>query len=153
MRIYPDTSFWVALKLADDTHHAAAAKAMTAHGDWSWHWTPWHRVETFNSFRQFARGGIVAKADAARIIHQLDQEVRLGYWPHLEFSWTDAVRTAGELSAQHSWNQIVRSMDLFHVAVAVEIAADMFVSFDDDQLHLAKLAGLKTWKPSSALRR
>jgi len=28
--------------------------------------------------------------------------VSLGYWLHVEFVWTDPVRTAGELRAAHS---------------------------------------------------
>lgn len=38
---------------------------------------------------------------------------------------------------------IVRGMDLFHVAIAIEVAADIFLSFDDDQNALARAAGLK----------
>jgi hypothetical protein len=37
---------------------------------------------------------------------------------------------------------VVRAMDLFHVAIAIEVAADALLSFDDDQLTLAKAAGL-----------
>ena len=33
-------------------------------------------------------------------------------------------------------------MDLFHVAIAIEGAADTFLSFDEEQIALAKAAGL-----------
>ena len=72
----------------------------------------------------------------------LDQEVRLGYWRHVEFDWTDAIRTAARLSEMHSLNMIVRGMDLFHVSVAIEIGADKFLSFDDEQNMFARAAGL-----------
>ena len=72
----------------------------------------------------------------------LEQEVRVGYWPHVEFAWTEAVRTACELSAEHSLKMLIRSMDLFHVAIAIEVAADGFLSFDEDQNALAEAAGL-----------
>ena len=72
----------------------------------------------------------------------LEQEVRLGYWPHVEFDWTDAVRTACGLAAQHSLQMPVRAMDLFHVAIAVEVAAEGFLSFDGEQNALAEAAGL-----------
>ena len=29
------------------------------------------------------------------MIRALEKEIRLGYWPHVEFSWTDRVRAAG----------------------------------------------------------
>jgi predicted nucleic acid-binding protein len=69
-----------------------------------------------------------------------------GYWPQVEFDWTDAVRTAGELRAEHSLKMVVRAMDLFHVAVAIEVGAEALLSFDDDQIELAEAAGLKILK-------
>ena len=72
----------------------------------------------------------------------IEQEVLLGYWPHQEFDWTEAVRTASELAAEHSLKMVVRGMDLFHVAIAIETAADAFLSFDDEQTALADAAGL-----------
>jgi hypothetical protein len=33
-------------------------------------------------------------------------------------------------------------MDLFHVALAIEVAADELLSFDDDQIAFAEAAGL-----------
>lgn len=41
-----------------------------------------------------------------------------------------------------------RSADLLHAAYAKEMSAQLFVSFDHDQLALARAAGLKTLKPS-----
>ncbi len=55
---------------------------------------------------------------------------------------TDAVRTAGELRAEHSLKMVVRAMDLFHIAIATEIGADALLSFDTDQIALAQAAGL-----------
>jgi hypothetical protein len=72
----------------------------------------------------------------------LEQEVRLGYWPHLELDWTEAIRTANKLSSQHFPNFAIRGMDLFHVAIAIEVGADILLSFDHDQNQLAVVAGL-----------
>jgi hypothetical protein len=71
--------------------------------------------------------GFVSKGDSRRIIRLLEQEVRIGCWPHVEFDWTDAVRTARELRAEHSLKMVVRTMDLFHVAMPIEIGADALV--------------------------
>ena len=76
------------------------------------------------------------------MVSLLDQEVRLGYWPHQEFDWTEAVRTAGELAAEHWSKMVVRGMDSFHVAIAIETGADAFLSFHDEQAALAETAGL-----------
>ena len=93
-------------------------------------------------FRQAERAGLIDRGEARHIIRLIEQEVRLGYWPHKEFNWTAAVRTAIALSESHSLDQIIRGMDLFHVALAVQTKADAFVSFDDDQNALAAKAGV-----------
>jgi predicted nucleic acid-binding protein len=85
---------------------------------------------------------LLAKGESRRVIRLLEQEVRIGYWPHVEFDWTEAVRTAGELRAEHSLKLVVRSMDLFHVAIAIEVGADALLSFDAEQIALAEAAGV-----------
>jgi predicted nucleic acid-binding protein len=67
----------------------------------------------------------------------------------VEFSWTDAVRTANELSAVHSRDLTIRAMDLFHLAIACEVGADQFLTFDEDQANLAEAAGFGVWKGNS----
>jgi predicted nucleic acid-binding protein len=106
-------------------------------------WTPWQRVEVFNGVCQAERAGLLGKGESRQIIRLLEQEVRVGYWAHVEFDWTDAVRTAGELRAEHSLQMVVRAMDLFHIAIAIEVGADALLSFDADQIALARAAGLK----------
>ena len=48
----------------------------------------------------------------------------------------------GEDTADAFAEMVIRGMDLFHVAVALEVAADGFLSFDDEQNALAEAAGL-----------
>ena len=106
-------------------------------------WTPWQRVEVFNSLRQLERAGAIIQGKARTLIRLLEQEVRLGYWPHAEFDWRDAVRTACELSAEHGLSVPIRGMDLFHVAIAIERGADAILTFDLDQKALAEVAGVR----------
>ena len=142
MRLYADTSWWLAYKSRADTHHPAAISLFEREADAQIIWTPWQRVEVFNGFRQAERAGLVERGSARQLIRLLEQEIRLGYWPHLEFDWTDAVRTACELGAEHSLKMTVRAMDLFHVAIALEVGADALLSFDQDQCLLAQECGL-----------
>lgn len=142
MRIYADTSWWLAYKCRRDTHHATAVTLFDREPDAQVLWTPWQRVEIFNTFRQAERAGLIGSGESRQLIRLLEQEVRLGFWPHVEFDWTDAVRTACELAAEHSLKMLVRGMDLFHVAIAIECAADAFLSFDEEQIALAEAAGL-----------
>jgi len=142
MKLYADTSWWLGYKCRRDTQHPAALSLFDRDPDAEVLWTPWQRVEVFNSFCQAERAGLLAKGQSRQIIRLLEQEVRIGYWPHVEFDWTDAVRTAGELRAEHSLRLVVRSMDLFQVAIAIEVGAEALVSFDAEQIALAKATGL-----------
>ncbi|HEY3912914.1 MAG TPA: PIN domain-containing protein [Verrucomicrobiae bacterium] len=142
MKLYADTSWWLGYKSRRDTHHLDAISLFDHYPDVEVLWTPWQRVEVFNSFCQAERAGLLARGESRQVIRLIEQEVRLGYWSHIEFDWTDAVRTAGELRAEHSLNLLVRSMDLFHVAIAIETAADALLSFDTAQIALAEAAGL-----------
>lgn len=47
--------------------------------------------------------------------------------------------------AQRTPNTGCRTMDILHVAAAMEIGADKFVTFDDRQRNLATFAGLALW--------
>jgi predicted nucleic acid-binding protein len=142
MTVYGDTSWWIACKITDDANHRMAVRVFDLFPEVRIIWTPWQRVEVFNSLRQLERASIIIPSKAREVIRLLEQEVRLGYWPHAEFNWQDAVRTACELSAEHGLFVPIRGMDLFHVAIAIEIGADALLTFDHEQQDLAKAAGL-----------
>jgi predicted nucleic acid-binding protein len=46
----------------------------------------------------------------------------------------------------------VRAMDLFHVAIAIEIGAEELLSFDTDQIALAEAAGLRVFNLAQGRR-
>lgn len=148
MKLYADTSWWLGYKCQADTHHEAAVGLFDRDPEAEVLWTPWQRVEVLNALCQTERAGLLGRGESRRAIRLLEQEVRMGYWQHVEFDWTDAVRTAGELRAEHSLKMVIRAMDLFHVAVALEVAADALLSFDEDQILLAEAAGLEVLRLS-----
>jgi predicted nucleic acid-binding protein len=151
MNIYADTSFWTALYVPFDVHHAPARRFFGEREGETLLRSPWHRVEVFNTVRQLARAEppILNVAEARQLIYRLDMDVRVGYYLHLEADWRDVLRTAQEISNNHAYDLPCRSADLLHVAYARELGADSFVSFDDDQLALAKAAGLKAVNPAA----
>jgi predicted nucleic acid-binding protein len=117
----------------------------------TWLWSPWQRVEVFNTIRQLARHPDakrrLLRTEARSLIHSLETDVRLGYFLHLEADWRDVLRTANETSVAHAFALPCLAPDLLHVAYAKELASEWFVSFDEDQLELAKAAGLRTVQP------
>jgi predicted nucleic acid-binding protein len=140
---YADTSWWIAYKWRRDRNHEEASSFFDSEEDIQVMWTPWQRVEVFISLRQLERGGLMRAGESQPMIASLENEVRLGYWPHQEFRWTEAVRTAVDLSQQHGLRLPLRGMDVFHVAIAIVSRAENFLSFDKDQNALALAAGLQ----------
>jgi len=139
------------MRVRRDTFHNAALDYYESQQHEHWLWSPWHRVEVFNSIRQ-----LVTHPDSARrlrpqeakaLIHRLETDVRLEYFMHLEADWRDVLRTANEISVGQGFNLACRAADLLHVAYAHELAANRFVSFDRDQIRLAASSGLKATIP------
>ncbi len=150
--IYADTSFLLAMRVPLDNFHDEALRYYEANQESVWLWSPWHRVEIFNSLRQLVRHPAarrrLGREEAKLLIHRMESDVRLGYFTHLEADWRDVLRTANEISIAHGFDVPCRASDLLHVAYANELAAETFVSFDDEQLALAKASGLKTDLPA-----
>jgi predicted nucleic acid-binding protein len=151
MMLYPDTSFIVAARVPHDTFHREATEFYGSNQGEIWLWSPWHRVEVFNALRQLTRHPEAKRAlnlaEARGLIRRLEADVRCEYFLHLEADWRDVLRTACEISAANAFGQPCPATDLLHVAYAAELAAERFVSFDDDQLELAKAAGLEVIRP------
>ena len=150
--IYADSSLLVAARVRRDRFYKAALDYYEAEQDRVWLWCPWHRVEVCNTIRQLVRhpdkASRLSEAEAKALIHRIETDVRLGYLTHMEADWRDVLRTANEVSIASGFYLACRVPDLLHVAYAKELAAETFVSFDEDQLELAGAAGLKTVKPS-----
>lgn len=150
--IYADTSFLIASRIRRDTNHAIALDFLLAEQDRAWLWSPWHRVEVFNTVRQLVRHPDakrrLSEAEAKSIIHRLNADVRLGNLVHVEADWRDVLRTANEISVANGSTLACRAADLLHVAYALELSSEWFVTFDEDQEHLAKAAGLETRNPA-----
>ncbi len=53
-RVYPDTSYWVAMKCAGDIHHAAWREFHPRIEHATLLWSPWTHFEFFNTIRQLA---------------------------------------------------------------------------------------------------
>ena len=61
---------------------------------------------------------------------------------HQAIDWTDVLRAAEKLGANHNETIGCRSADLFHIAAAVQLGCEQFLTFDIKQTTMAKAAGL-----------
>ena len=138
---YADSSFLVSLHRDDVLHEAALA--FMAKTTLSLAFTPLHRVEVRNALRNATANGEMTAPDCRLAFRQIDEDLRDGLLIHTPVDWTDALRRADELSEKHASSEGQRTIDLLHVAIALESGAKTFLSFDQRQRKLAKAAGLK----------
>jgi predicted nucleic acid-binding protein len=138
---YADSPFLVSLHRADTNH--AAANAYLAKAALTLAFTPLHRVEVRNALRNATANGEMTGADCRQAFRQIDDDLCDGLLIHTSVEWTDVFCRADELSEKHAATHGVRTIDLLHVAIALECGAKTFLSFDTRQRKLAKAAGLK----------
>lgn len=71
---------------------------------------------------------------------------RAGKFCETALVWPELLEIAEEISAKHTSSLGVRTLDLMHVAAATSIEAGTFLSFDERQIKLARLCGLRVPK-------
>lgn len=138
---YPDSSFLVSL-LCRDANSAEACAYMAAAAE-PLLFTPLHRIECRNALRNAVTRGELSESDCRAAFRQIDGDLRQGLLVHAALKWTDVFRRGDELSEKHAAKEGQRTIDLLHVAIALECGAKSFLSFDRRQRLLAKAAGLK----------
>jgi predicted nucleic acid-binding protein len=138
---YADSSFLVSLYRGDANQRAATRFIAVNAPVLSF--SPLNRVELRNALRNLEARGEITNADRRGAFGQLDVDLKSGLLVHLPVNWTEVFRRADELSEQHATQHGQRTIDLFHVAIALEYGARTFLSFDQRQRRLAKAAGLK----------
>lgn len=138
---YPDSSFVVSLVCRDTK--SAEANGYMAQAAEVLIFTPLHRIEARNALRNAVGRGDISVAEQRDAFHEIEEDLRDGLLIHTPVVWTDIFRRADELSAKHAASAGQRTIDLLHVAIALEAGAKTFLSFDQRQRKLARAAGLK----------
>lgn len=139
--IYADTSFLMAL-LAEDRHQAEALELMKkSRGLLAI--TPLQELELLNAIELSVVFGM-ATAEAANLAavrwkHLLGS----GSCERIEPDMSRVFARARGLSVAHTRRLGARSLDILHVASAMELGVRKFRSFDERQKALAREAGLE----------
>lgn len=139
--LYADSSFLFSLFTKDS--QSAAASAYMARAGAPLVFNPLHRMEVRNALRNAAGRDEITAQDCRAAFRVMDDDKQAGLIVHTPIAWADVFRRADELSEQHAAAQGQRSIDLLHVALALETGATTFLSFDNRQRKLAQAAGLK----------
>jgi predicted nucleic acid-binding protein len=141
LEAYPDSSFLFSL-LAKDNHTLGASRYMVNAAN-PLFFTPLHRVEVRNALRNAVGRKEISEQECRMAFGLIEHDLHEKLFVHTAVEWTNVFRWADELSEKHASQRGQRTIDLLHVAIALECRATIFLSFDQRQRRLAQAAGLK----------
>ena len=151
MRAYADSSLILRLVTGESGAEQAAAEYRRL-GRPSLFYLPLHALEVENGIRQraFHERRVLPSGQRARIAHERDAALaRLVAWvsrgalKELVMDMDFAMDRARELSAKRSEKTGARAIDLLHVACALLLESEVFLTSDQRRAALAKAEGLQ----------
>jgi predicted nucleic acid-binding protein len=147
MTTYPDTSFLCALYRQQDNSPKAAAhfKAMTGPLPVTslllYEFRQSLRLQVWLHAQDPRKGFPEADCDAA--LADLQTDLDSGALTIVPADWADVHRHAERISSTRTKAGGQRALDILHVATALHLGAQEFLTFDDRQRQLATAEGLK----------
>ena len=109
------------------------ALAVTHHG----------RTEVINAICRAAFLGELGPDGLAHALSDFNSDFVSGHLKQADILWRAALNRAAELSQRHTPKLGTRSLEVLHVACALEMKLGHFLTFDIRQQRLAASAGLK----------
>ena len=150
MRVYADTSFLVKL-LSEEPGSAEAVAEYRRLQRPRLFFLPLHALEVENAIRHraFHERRVRSTAERAQIIRERDaaltrvsQYVKRGALDEITLDFDAALSRASKLSSMYTDRFGVRAIDLLHVACALLLQSEVFLTSDQRQATLAKAEGL-----------
>ena len=121
----------------------ATAHALIEASDPPIPFTELHGLEVRTALRLKRFRGELTAAELARALETLQSDLAAGLLARPAMDLEAVFLQAEVLSARHAAETGARSLDILHVAAAVELEADAFASLDERQRKVAAKAGLK----------
>lgn len=101
------------------------------------------RTEIINAISLAAFRGLMPLEKAETAQAMLEVDFAAGHLQQVDLLWRSTLNRAAELSRAHTPKLGTRSLDVLHVACAVELRLRHFLTFDERQRKLAGASGLK----------
>ena len=105
------------------------------------------RLEIINGICLAAFRKAVSVAALTDALASFDEDVAEGRYAQTDVLWRATLRRASDISRTHTARLGCRSLDVLHVATALELGLRDFVTFDRRQQQLARAVGLKSVTP------
>lgn len=145
-RTYADPS--ALLKLYVHEPQSAAMSAWRARTKGALPITPHGRLEIVNGICLAVFRKLIDAEAMRDAIASFNEDLAEGRYLDADVLWRATLRRAAELSRIHTPALGCRSLDVLHVATALELGLRSLVTFDGRQQRLARAAGLKAITPS-----
>jgi predicted nucleic acid-binding protein len=146
-RIYADPS--ALLKLYVHERESAAMNAWRGRTRGPLPLTPYGRLEIVNGICLAAFRKAIDAAARDDALLSLEEDLRESRYVETDVLWRATLRRAAELSRTHTSAIGCRSLDVLHVATALELGRAQLVTYDLRQQRLARAAGLRVLAPRS----
>ena len=104
--------------------------------------TPLHVLEMRSAIRQKQGRNEVTDTERQALLSDFDQDLASGFYVRITPPWDNIFARAETLSRLHTVSTLCRTLDTLHVALALELGATEFCTFDQRQAAMARLAGL-----------
>ena len=144
-RAYADPS--ALLKLYVHEPESAAMSAWRARTKGALPITEHGRLEIVNGICLAAFRQAISPEALRDALTSFDEDLAERRYAQADILWRATLRRAGEISRQHTPTLGCRSLDVLHVATALELGLRYFVTFDRRQGQLARATGLKLLTP------
>lgn len=148
MKITADTSFLCALYRKQDNSDRAlaylrsAGQPILATRLLLWEFRQSTRFQAFRHFQNPENGFPLAGAE--RMITKLGQHLKQGVLELVDRDLSHVLSLAERISKLRTYDGGHRSFDVLHIAAALALEADAFLSFDGNQNTLAAAEGMAT---------
>jgi predicted nucleic acid-binding protein len=148
LKAYPDTSFLCALYRKQDNseqaldYRARMSEPLCITRLLLWEFRQSVRFQAFRHSKNRSVGYPLHEAE--KMMADLNEDLREGCVTTLEVNFIDLLMTGERISKARTFAGGHRSFDILHVATALELGAKEFLSFDENQIALARAEGLAT---------
>jgi hypothetical protein len=101
------------------------------------------RAEIVNGICLAAFRGVISAAAKDDALASFDEDVASGRYAAADLLWRAALQRAADISRQHTAALGCRTLDVLHVASALELGLPRFLTLDARQSGLARAVGLR----------
>ncbi len=138
--LYVDTSVIVRLYVKEK--HSLDASNWLKENNEAIPLTVFHELEFNNAINLKEFRGEITRDKTLLITARFADHESKGIYYRPQISWADTFKYAVDLSRKHSRKTGSRALDILHVASALSMKADRFLTLDERQSRLVSLAGI-----------